>query len=444
MSTSLLLLQLVAITHATVIDVATGTRTLDQTIVVSGRRISAVGASARTSVPTGAVVVDARGKFVIPGLWDMHVHNDLPGGRALLPLFIAHGVTGVRDMNGTLPNLRRWQSEIAAGKLVGPRMFISGPYVAGSPVPLPHLLARTADDGTAAVDSLVKLGVDFIKVHNALGPPAFFAVARAARARGIVFAGHVFPPVTPLQASDSGIRSQEHLSAFPNECTTQDSVAFAGALPLQRFLFGGCTREPQAPIYERIARNGTWITPTLTVQQPLADLEPTAQSGSATAAHYSDSLLALMRVVMPFPPNPPAAARAAGRAMLAKRIVMVGAMHRAGIPLLTGTDSPIAPSPPGAALHDELELLVQAGLTATAALRSATVEPARYFAATDSLGKVAAGQVADLVVLDADPTVNIRNVRRIHVVLADGRVYDAAARAALIDGVRRAARGTTP
>jgi hypothetical protein len=442
MTATLLFLQLVAITHATVIDVASGSRAADQTIVVSARRISAAGSN--VAIPAGARVIDARGKFVIPGLWDMHVHNDLPGGRALLPLFIAHGVTGARDMNGSLPNLRRFQSDIAAGKLVGPRMVVSGPYVAGAPVPLPHVLARTADAGTAAVDSLVKLGVDFIKVHNALSPPAFFAVARAARARGIVFAGHVFPPVTPLQASDSGIRSQEHLSGFPNECSAEDSVAFAGALPMQRFLLGGCTREPQTPIYQRIARNGTWITPTLTVQLPLADLEPTAQPGSATAALYSDSLLALMRVVMPFPPNPPAAARTAGRAMLAKRIAMVGAMHHAGIPLLTGTDSPIAPSPPGAALHDELELLVQAGLSATDALRSATVEPVRYLAATDSLGKVAAGHLADFVVLDADPTVDIRNIRRIHVVVADGRVYDAAARAMLIDGVKRAARGALP
>jgi hypothetical protein len=442
MIASLLYLQLVAITHATVIDVASGARAPDQTIVVSARRISAVGSNA--AIPSGARVIDARGKFVIPGLWDMHVHNDLPGGRALLPLFIAHGVTGVRDMNGSLRNLRRWQSEIAAGTLVGPRMVLSGPYVAGSPVPLPHVLARTENDGAAAVDSLAKLGVDFIKVHNALTPPAFFAVARAARARGIAFAGHVFPPVTPLQASDSGIRSQEHLSSFPNECTTEDSVAFAGALPLQRLLFGRCTREPQLPVYERIARNGTWITPTLTVQQPLADLQPTAQPGSATAAYYSDSLIALMRMVMPFPPSPPAAARDAGRAMLAKRVVMVGAMHRAGIPILAGTDSPIAPSPPGAALYDELELLVQSGLTPTAALRTATVEPARYFAATDSLGKVAAGQIADLVVLDADPTVDIRNVRRVHLVIADGRAYDAQACAALIDGVKRAAKGMAP
>ena len=119
-------------------------------------------------------------------------------------------------------------------------------------------------------------------------------------------------------------------------------------------------------------------------------------------------------------------------------------MHRAGLAMLTGTDSPIAPSPPGVALHDELGLLVQAGLTPLAALRAATVEPARYFSATDSLGSVAAGKVADLLVLDADPTVEIRNARRIHVVLADGRVYDSAARSAMIDGVKQAARGAKP
>lgn len=439
MTPCLLTLQLVAITHATVIDVATGAKAADQTIVVEGRRISMVGPTAATTFPAGARVIEARGKFVIPGFWDMHVHMDVPGGRSLAPLYVAHGITGVRDMNGSLTNLRRLQREIRAGQVVGPRMFVSGPYIVGTPVPLPHLLVRTAADGAIAVDSLRKLGVDFIKVHNAVAPAAFFAVARAARERGIVFAGHVFPPLTPLQASDSGIRSQEHLSGFPNECTPADSAAFAPALPLQRLLLGGCAREPQAPIYAQIARNKTWITPTLTVQQPLAELVAPAQPGSETAAHYSDSLLALLRLVMPLPPNPPASARDAGRALLAKRVAMVGAMHRAGIAMLVGTDSPVAPAPPGTAVHDELELLVRAGLSPLAALRAATVEPARYFAATDSLGSVAPGRIADLLLLDADPTADIRNTRRIRVVLADGRVYDGAARAAIVDAVKRSA-----
>ncbi|MEW5918902.1 MAG: amidohydrolase family protein, partial [Gemmatimonadota bacterium] len=410
----------------------------DRTILVRGNRIESVR-PAREAVAAGAREYDVRGKFVIPGLWDMHVHNDVPGGRALLALYVAHGVTGVRDMNGRLEALRGWQREIAAGAVVGPRMVISGPYVAGGRVPLPHVLARTAEDGIAAVDSLIRLGVDFIKVHNAVPPATFFAVARAARERGVVFAGHVFPPVTPLQASDSGQRSQEHLSSFPNECTAQDSVMFAAAIPLQRFLLGTCTREPQAPIYARIARNNTWITPTLTVQVPLVDMKAPAAPGSETASYYSDSLLALMRLVMPLPTNVPPAALEAGRAMFAKRVAMVGAMRREGIAILAGTDSPIAPSPPGLALHDELELLVKGGLTPLDALRSATIEPARYFAATDSLGSVAPGNVADLIVLDADPTADIRNTRRIHLVMANGALFDSAGRAAIIADVKRMA-----
>ena len=441
MTTLLLALQVVALTHATVIDVAGGSATNGLTIVLRDGRIERVGPPATTPVPAGARTIDLAGRFVIPGLWDMHVHNDIPGGRHLVPLYVAWGVTGVRDMNGQLGNLRRMQREIASGALAGPRMVVSGPYLIGQRIPLPHIFVTTADQAAPAVDSLVRLGVDFIKVHNGLPPPAYFAIAREARRRGLVFAGHVAPPVTPLQASDSGQRSEEHLSGFPNECTTEDSSTFAAAIPLQRFLFGNCTREPQAPVYARIAANGTWITPTLTVQVPLAELMPAAPPGSETASYYSDSLMALMRVVMPLPPNVPDAARVAGRALLAKRIAMVGTMSRQGVALLSGTDSPIAPSPPGAALHDELELLIRAGLSPIAALRAATLEPARYFAATDSLGSVAAGKVADLVVLDADPLADIRNSRRIFLVVANGRLYDAEARAALIAEVKRAAKG---
>jgi Amidohydrolase family len=437
----ILSLQLVALTHATVIDISTGTANRDQTIIVDGRRIAAVGPAATTPTPAHARVMDLRGRFVIPGLWDMHVHNDVPGGGALLALYVVHGVTGVRDMNGALENLRRWQREISAGTRAGPRMFASGPYIVGARVPVPHVEVHTVAEAVIAVDALATLGVDFIKVHTALSADAFFTVAREARRKGIPFAGHVMAPVTPLQASDSGLRSAEHLSGFPNECTSNDSTTFARAIPLQRLLLGGCTSEPQAPIYEHIARNGMWITPTLTVQMPLSELQVPAQPGSLSASYYSDSLLFMMREHMGLPSSRPAAARKAGRAMFAKRVAMVGTMHRSGIAILAGTDAPIAPSPPGVALHDELELLVRAGLTPLEALHAATIEPARYFAATDSLGSVAAGKLADLVVLDADPLRDIRNVRRIHMVVADGRIYDAEARSVLLDGVKQAARG---
>ncbi|MGQ0646572.1 MAG: amidohydrolase family protein [Gemmatimonadaceae bacterium] len=428
-----LLLQLVAITNTTVVDPSSGRIHPGQTIVIRGVRVELVAAANQARVPQNATVIDGRGKFVIPGLWDMHVHNDVPGGDGLLPLYVAHGVTGARDMDGRLAVLRSWQREISVGSRVGPRMVISGPYVVGARVPLPHVFAGTSAEGAAAVDSLIGLGVDFIKVHNGLTPSAYFAVARRARERGIAFAGHVFPPVTPLQASDSGQRSQEHLSGFPNECSVTDSVRFASAHPLHRFLMGNCTQVPQFPIYQALAHNGTWITPTLIVQRSVVEFRTPVALGDRLSQFYNDSLMALLAVVMRVPQNPTAAERELGAAVYERRITMAGALARAGVPLLTGSDTPVAPALPGEAIHEELGLLVRGGLTPAQALRAATWEPARYLGATDSLGTVAAGKLADLVVLDANPLADIANVRRIHVVIANGRVFDRSARAQLIE-----------
>lgn len=434
-----LALQLIAIAHATVIDPGAGSTRQDMTVLVRGARIEAVGASRSVRLPAGTRVIDAAGKFLIPGLWDMHVHTDVPGGRALLGLYVANGVTGVRDMDGDLARLRAFQRDVAAGSLPGPRMVVSGPYVAGQRVPLPHVLVRTPDDAVIAVDSLARLGVDFVKVHNGMPPDAYFAVAREARRRKMVFAGHVFPPVTPLQASDSGQRSLEHLSGFPNVCAGDDSAVIAGGSPLQRFLLGACTREDQGRTFARLAANHTWVTPTLIVQTEVVD--PGIVPNDSLLHYFGDSLQALWRLMLPPAPSPvPPAVTAAGARLFEKRLALVKALHNAGVPILAGTDAPLRASPPGFAVHDELALLVRAGLAPLEALRAATSNAAAYFAATDSLGSIAVGRVADLVLLDANPLTDIANTRRISAVMANGRLYDAAARNALLAEAQRAAR----
>ena len=434
-----LALQLIAIAHATVIDPAAGSTRPDMTVLVRGTRIEAFGASRSVRVPVGTRVIDATGKFLIPGLWDMHVHTDVPGGRALLGLYVANGVTGVRDMDGDLARLRVFQRDVAAGGLAGPRMVVSGPYIAGQRVPLPHVLVRTPEDAVVAVDSLARLGVDFVKVHNGMPPAAYFAVAREARRRRMVFAGHVFPPVTPLQASDSGQRSLEHLSGFPNVCTGDDSAVIAGGSPLQRFLLGTCTREDQGRTFGRLAANQTWITPTLIVQTEVVN--PGVVPNDSLLHYFGDSLQALWRLMLPPPPTPvPPAVTAAGARLFEKRLALVKALHQAGVPILVGTDAPLRASPPGFAAHDELALLVRAGLTPLEALRAATSNPASYFSATDSLGSIAVGKVADLVLLDANPLGDIANTRRIAAVMANGHFYDPAARSALLVEAQRAAR----
>jgi hypothetical protein len=175
----------------------------------------------------------------------MHVHTVMPGGEATLALYVGNGVTGIRDMAGEWDQLTKWRDEIRSGAHIGPPMILSGPYLEGGDVPIPHLLVRTPDDAQPAVDSLVRLGVDFVKVHSQLTPETYFAIARAARARGIPFAGHVPHAVGAAAASDSGQRSIEHLLTIPNQCTPEEVESLAPRFPVQGAL-GRCATEDLA------------------------------------------------------------------------------------------------------------------------------------------------------------------------------------------------------
>src|SRR5204863_7939541 len=188
------------ITNVTVIDVRAGKAMRQQNVTVVGNRIQSVSTGPVAATP-GARVVNGRGKFLIPGLWDMHVHTSIIGGRELLSLYVANGVTGVRDMAGDWDTLTSWRREIAAGTLTGPRIVASGPYLEGGDLPIPRILTRTPEEGVAGVDSLIKLGVDFIKVHGQLKPEVFYAIARRAREKGIPFGGHVSQAVGSANAS---------------------------------------------------------------------------------------------------------------------------------------------------------------------------------------------------------------------------------------------------
>jgi len=421
----------IAITRVSVIDGDAPSPRTDQTVVIDGNRIVRVGASGSVAVPPGARIVDGRGKFLLPGFWDMHVHTAISGGRDLLSLYVANGVTGVRDMAGDWDTLKSWRSEIGRGQLVGPRIIASGPYLEGGDVPIPHLLARNAVEASAGVDSLIALGVDFIKVHSQLNAESYFAIARRARERGVVFAGHVPRVVGSAAASDSGQKSIEHLLGIPAECTPADSVALAPRYTVQGAL-GRCSSEDLAPLYEKFVRNGTYVTPTFTAQVEVAVWPTRAVPGDSLAHYLPKAVRDYVAQIFPMPDSIPPNADSVGRAMLEKRLRQVSAMQRAGVHILTGTDAPLRNSPPGFGLHEELALLVSGGMAPFEALRSATLEPARYFGMLDSLGTIAPGKLADLLLLDANPLQDIRNTRRISAVVANGRLYAGAARERLL------------
>jgi imidazolonepropionase-like amidohydrolase len=411
-----------AITDVSVIDGADSTVRTGQTVVVRGNRIASVGPSRTAPIPAGAQMVEGHGKFLVPGFWDMHVHTAIAGGREMLSLYVANGVTGVRDMAGDWPTLTSWRAEIGGGTLAGPRIIASGPYLEGGDVPIVHLLARNAAEARAGVDSLAQLGVDFIKVHSQLTAETYFAIARRARERDIVFAGHVPRVVGAEAASDSGQKSIEHLLAIPAECTPADSVALQPRFPVQGAL-GRCSSQDLAPLYAKFVRNGTYVTPTFTAQYEVAVWPTRAVPGDTLAEYLPASVRRYVAEIFPMPDSIPPNADSVGRAMLDKRLRQVAAMHRAGVRILTGTDAPLRNSPPGFGLHEEFALLARGGMTPFEILRAATLEPARYLGMLDSAGTIAAGKLADLVLLDANPLLDIANTRRIAAVVANGRVY---------------------
>lgn len=413
----------VAFTHVTVIDGRSATPQRDRTVVVGGNRIVQVGAADSIGVTGVESIIEARGKYLIPGLWDMHVHTVMPGGRQVLALYIANGVTGVRDMAGGWPTLVAWRREIANGTLIGPRIVTSGPYLEGGDVPIPHLLVKTPADAQPAVDSLIRLGVDFVKVHSQLTRETYFAIARAARARGVAFAGHVPRSVGAADASDSGQRSIEHLLTIPNECSAADSVMLEPRFTVQAAL-GRCTSANTGPLFAKLVRNNTWVVPTLVAQLEVALWPNRGLPGDSAARYLPDSLKRFVAEIFPMPPDVPPTADVVGRRLFARRIAVTGSLHRAGVHLMPGTDAPLRNSPPGFGLHQELVYFVGAGLTPFEILRSATLEPARFFGMLDSLGTVEVGKVADLVLLDANPLDDIANARRSVAVVANGRRFD--------------------
>jgi hypothetical protein len=437
-----------------VIDVASGVSRVDNTVLVSGNRITYVGPAASARVPSGARVIDGRGKFLIPGLWDMHVHafvyvfSDFAG-----PLMIANGVTGARDMGYYIDTTLSWRSRIAAGREVGPRLVLGAR--ADGPVNHARFVAHvvTEEDGVRAVDTLTRMKdgssrADFVKPYSWVPRAAYFGLAAESKKLGVPLAGHVPYSVSVVEASNAGQKSIEHEDDLMRACSSSDSVlrsqmADTTTQPTERQVLqmrqqAKVLRATFAPakcrsVIATLARNNTWVTPTLIVYQPYAH----AFDSASTHPELTKYVPGLVKGGW--------ARRASGMTRSDSMVVRsyfsfdrTRELRDAGVRLLAGTDMPLAFMYPGFSLHDELELLVRSGLTPLEALRAATYNPAEYLGALDSLGTVGQGKLADLVLLDADPLLDIRNTRRISTVIANGRLFDRAARAGLLSHVETA------
>jgi imidazolonepropionase-like amidohydrolase len=440
--------------HVTVVDATGAAAKFDQTALISDGKITSLGPAAGAKVPKGAQIVDARGKYLIPGLWDMHVH--LAGVSAdpswskqvLLPLLLANGIVGIRDMGGDLETLLAWKQSIEAGALPGPHIVASGPWLAGSGKKSPEQIpVSNEEEARAAVRDLKKRGADFIKILTMPSREAFFAVADEAKKQGLSFVGHVPAQITAAEASDAGMHSIEHIvySAIAFDCSSKETELRQAALAArekhdQKALaaidmqaIDSYSPEKAAALWERFKKNETWAVPTLaSIAAILPPRETPEQQAKDPGLEFIPENLRKQ-----WDPRVADNQMSAGEVQwwtrqFANDYKLAGEMHRAGVMMLAGSDSLDRFVFPGESLHKELQLLQDAGFTPMEALQSATLDAARFLGGEKEFGTIAVGQRADLVLLEANPLENIGNTSKIVGIVRGGRYLDRAALDALL------------
>ncbi|MCP5068944.1 MAG: amidohydrolase family protein [bacterium] len=433
----------VAITNVSVIDASNGVRE-NHTVVFDGDEIVSVGPAAETA---GAdVVIDGSGKFLIPGLWDMHVHLTYDDAltSSMPRSFLYYGVTSVRDTGGLLHELKPVVEAMRAPGAVSPRVYFSGPLLDGKHVvydgvsrPKIGIANPTVEKARQNVAELKKQGVDFIKIYELVSPDVHDALVEAAEEAGLPIASHV--PLS-LRASEAGPRvdSMEHLRNVELDCAGNASQLLEARRRLLSSSEVGSGWELRSSIL------GSQRRPAIAMHHEQSCLEVVAALRSTIQVPTARLL-----TVRQYPPNRrdewkaafarlPVAVRDDWLGMLASlqgtseprdtrfedwAMEMIARMHALGVPIGAGTDTPIGFAIPGYSLLNELDLLVRAGLSPLEALRSATIRPAEFFGLEGEMGSIGPGMKADMVLLLANPLHDINNVRRIDSVVSKGVVH---------------------
>ncbi len=434
------------LTHVTVIDTTGAPAKSDMAVVIVGDRIGAVARTDDLTLPRDAQVIDASGKYLIPGLWDMHVH--VGNQEVFFPLFIANGVTGIRDMGNTVEDfeqLNRWRTQIRQGERLGPRIVLASPILDGPRLAtLGFVPVNGEAEGRRAVSRFKSQGADFTKVLDLLSSDAYLAVADEAKKQNMPLVGHVPLSVGALKASKAGQQSIEHLFGVLEACSTKeeelskDLVQFVtkpGVSDSQlvrllwfvrpnQYLDTYSDKKAKA-LFNSFRENNTWQCPTLVLFEGWLKSEHPSSGTDPRLKYMSPGL------TKEWDPKENLFSRELSaedwdvvKRIQRRRMALLRPMHQEGVKFLAGTDTN-GYNPhlyPGFSLHEELQLLVKAGLTPMQALQTATHNPAQYLGLRDSLGSIEKGKIADLVLLEANPLENIRNTQKIAAVVVNGKL----------------------
>ncbi len=444
-----------AITGVNVVDVRTGDLLEDRTVILRDGRIVSVERAG--TVPDGFTVHDASGKYLIPGLWDMHVH--LRTARApdlLMPLFIAHGVTGVRDMasdcdaapsetNPCIARMREWQARIEAGELLGPRLLALSSFVVNPPWDYQATEVQ--------IRQIVRMfrgrDVDVIKIYFRLSPEAFGWLMDEARIQGLDVGGHIPLRLTATDVANGGLRSLEHARDFLFDCFPGSAEFRASArsqnppMEVMRAMVDQHDAALCDTVFQAFVRNGTWYVPTHVTRGMDAFAHDSGFRNDPRRRYIPAGMWAAWNAdadrMVALDPSPEG--RRIVRGFYTEGLAITGRAHAAGVNVVLGTDAGDSFVFPGSSVHDELGELVKAGLTSAQALAAATIRAAEFLRVAEDYGSIVAGKRADLVLLDADPLADIANTRRIDTVFFNGRVFGRADLDALLDTVARAVAG---
>ncbi|MFD2100711.1 amidohydrolase family protein [Flagellimonas iocasae] len=440
----------VLVTHVNVVDVESGKVIPDQNVLIQDDTILDIRSADGNVNYSANRVIQAEGKFIIPGLWDMHAHPDDPEvwrmhpkqeeKDRLMPLFVVNGVTGIRDMGGDIKLVQRWRKLYEDGALLAPKIFAAGPLLDGpNPMWDGSVGINSPEYAKQVVDSLIAEGIDFLKIYSLLPRETYLAVSSYANEIGFPFVGHVPYTVPPSEAAETGMKSQEHLLEILKECADTPSQEFMQSLEavddrigrsnqLNDFRLNTFKTSKADSLYGIFKKYNIWHCPTLSMWYKNAWYEEELSKDSDLV----DYLPPYLRAYWTPEHNDHLQNRdRADYIDIKKRLYrlyleMVKAMNEKEVLFLAGTDVGANPlCHPGVGVHNELEAFTHAGLSPAEALKTATLNPALFFDIQEKYGTVSMGKMADLVLLNENPLEDINNVREINLVIRDGQVIDA-------------------
>ena len=401
---------ILAITNANLIDGTGKPIVSDAVVVIEDGRIKAVGPKSSVSIPKSARIFDAQGKYLLPGLWDMHAHfEQVEWG----PVYLAAGVTTVRDVGNEFDFIRSVRDSIEQGKGLGPRMLLAGIVDGDSNFALGIVRANNADEGRAVVKKYHDANFQQIKIYSSIKPDVLKVICEEAHKLGMTVTGHIPQGMNAIQGVEAGMDQINHIQYLPRVLLPKDFKPQPGVVPNI-----DVNSEDAKKTFQFFRDHNTVFDPTMVVFEwlfhssavPFAQIEP-------GAAKLPNELLGPINNT-----GVPAAQSAAGQANIDLFLKIIGALHREGLQIVAGTDQVV----PGHSVKRELELYVKAGFTPMEAIQAATLVPARVMKVDKDLGTVETGKFADLILVDGNPLENISNLRNARFVIANGKMYDCA------------------